>query len=233
MTEAFDTIILAGGDGARLGGADKPALTVGGTPMLVSVARAAHLAGTSRVIVVGPQREGVVGQALAGLGASVVREEPPGGGPVPALRRGLAEAAAPWLVLLAADLPFLSPAQIIRLLEAAQAPAATGPGPGASPWTGAAVFVDTGGRPQWLAGAWAAGALRSALAAYQGRSLRGLLGPLRPVAADSDAAARSPAAPESVSPEPAPWFDCDTAADLAAARRAWQASASAELKGEA
>jgi molybdenum cofactor guanylyltransferase len=229
-TEAFDTIILAGGDSARLGGADKPAITVGGTPMLVSVARAAHRARTGRLIVVGPRREGVVGEALAGLGASVVREEPPGGGPVPALRRGLAEAAAPWLVLLAADLPFLDPAQIIRLIAAAQSPRTADPGAAALTGTGA-VFVDTGGRPQWLAGAWAALALRSALAAYEGSSLRGLLAPLRPVALDPPASALNPA-PESASSTPGPWFDCDTAADLAAARRAWLASASADLKGE-
>jgi molybdopterin-guanine dinucleotide biosynthesis protein A len=228
VAEAFDTIVLAGGAGARLGGADKPALTVGGTPMLVTVARAAYRAGASRLIVVGPRREGVVGQALAGLGVSEVQEEPPGGGPVPALRRGLAQAAAPWLVLLAADLPFLDPAQIIRLLAAAQAPGATDPAsadPGAA---AGAVFVDTGGRPQWLAGAWAAGALRSALAAYQGSSLRGLLAPLRPVPTDSDAPSLS-----ATPPEPGPWFDCDTAADLATARLAWLASASADLKGEA
>ena len=75
--------------------------------------------------------------------------------------------------------------------------------------------------------------LRSALTAYQGSSLRGLLAPLRPVAMDSDAPALSPAPPESASAEPGPWFDCDTAADLVAARRAWLASAYADLKGEA
>lgn len=172
-----------------------------------------------------------MGRALAGLGASVVREEPPGGGPVPALRRGLAEAAAPWLVLLAADLPFLDPAQIARLLAAAQAPALADPEAAVPAPTGA-VCVDTEGRPQWLIGAWAAGALRSATAVYQGSSLRGLLAPLRPVAADPAAPALSPALPPA-SPEPGPWFDCDTAADLAAARRAWLARAAADLNGEA
>ena len=39
----------------------------------------------------------VVRPGLAGV--SFVREEPPGAGPVPALRRGLAEASAPWVAV--------------------------------------------------------------------------------------------------------------------------------------
>ena len=80
----FDTVILAGGSAARMAGADKPALAVGGTPMLVSVAQAAAAAGTQQLIVVGPRRPGAVQAGLETVAAELpgrltcVREYPPG-----------------------------------------------------------------------------------------------------------------------------------------------------------
>ena len=41
-------------------------------------------------------------------GVRVVREQPPGGGPVAALRAGLAEVGTDVVAVLAADLPFLT-----------------------------------------------------------------------------------------------------------------------------
>src|SRR5260370_30234998 len=108
----FEAVILAGGRAARLAFADKPALEVGGVPMLVSVARAAAEAGAQGIVVVGPDRAGAVRDALVKLAAAmpgglrVVREQPTGGGPVPALRRGLAEVTAPGLGLWAGDMAF-------------------------------------------------------------------------------------------------------------------------------
>lgn len=200
-------MILAGGRATRMGGADKPALTVGSDPMVVSVARAAAAAGTRELIVVGPRREGPVLDALAAVAASAsaglrfVREEPAGGGPVAALRSGAAEVTAPWLALLAADLPFLRGRQLTELLGRAMAAGRAG-----------ALLADADGRPQWLAGAWQADVLRAALRGYGGSSLHGLLAPLDHVlvrAADSGTAL-------------APWLDCDTTADLIAARQSWQ-----------
>src|SRR5580704_3721264 len=60
----FDTVILAGGGASRMAGADKPALLIGSTPMVVSVAQAAAAAGTAQIIVVGPQRPGAVRTGL-------------------------------------------------------------------------------------------------------------------------------------------------------------------------
>ncbi len=211
----FDTVILAGGRAARMAGADKPALTVGETPMLVSVARAAAAAGTRRLIIVGPQRQGPVGEGLAAVAAGLpggltfTAEEPPGGGPVPALRRGLAEVTAPWLALLAADLPFLRGEQISGLLAAALAAGDSG-----------AVLADEAGREQWLAGGWQAGSLRAALLAYNGSSLHGVLADLGPVLVRLAGAG-----------EGAPWLDCDTPDDLASAR-AWQQASPAGRNGE-
>ncbi|HEY8480645.1 MAG TPA: molybdenum cofactor guanylyltransferase [Spirillospora sp.] len=180
----FDAVLLAGGRARRFG-ADKPAATLGGRALIEWTAAAVR--GASRLVVVGPPRDVLPG-------AVRVREDPPGSGPVPALRAGMAEVRAPRVVLLAADLPFLRPGHVTRLLEA------MGERPGA-------VLVDGDGREQWLAGCWRTGVLRTALDAYTGASLRGLLGPLGPVTV---------AVPDD--PRPA-WYDCDTPDDLAAAER--------------
>jgi molybdopterin-guanine dinucleotide biosynthesis protein A len=166
-------------------------------------------------VVVGPDRPGIT-DARRGGAIRFVREEPPGSGPVPALRRGLAELAPrrglaelddateqgaaegePWVAVLAADLPFLRAAHLRTLLVAAAAAGRDG-----------AVLADDGGRAQWLAGCWRTGALRRAAAGYQGSSLHGLLAPLRPV---SLSLAPGPG-------EPPPWLDCDTEQDLRRAR---------------
>lgn len=188
-----DAIILAGGRGSRLGGIDKPALRVGERSLIASVAGAADAAGVRRVVVVGPQRPGL---SLAAGELRVVRENPPGAGPVPALRRGLAEVTARWTFLLAADLPFLRESHLGSLRACAQA---AGRG---------AALTDETGQPQWLVGCWPASALREAIGGYQGGSLRGLLTPLDPVLLA--------AAPDQ--PGPPPWLDCDTPEDVRVAR---------------
>jgi molybdopterin-guanine dinucleotide biosynthesis protein A len=301
----FDVIILAGGRGTRLGGADKPGLVVGSSTMAATAARAAATAGARRIILVGPDRPDVTAAAAAGplaadlppgdapaghapaadvpasrapagdarggpapaedlpagpapaedlpagpapaadadtghapaedvpVGESltgdaldahsphahapaaavpavvpgtgrlvVTREEPPGAGPVPALRAGLAEVAAPWVAVLAADLPFLDSDQVLSLLAAARDSTSAG-----------AVIADETGREQWLAGCWRTDRLGAALAGYQDSSLRGLLAPLRPALVRDAAPADGPP----------PWLDCDTPDELAAAR-AWLAT---------
>ena len=181
----YDAVILAGGAARRLGGADKPGAVVGGRPLIVTVAAA--VAAARRLVIVGPARPELPD-------AIVVREDPPGAGPVPALRAGLAEVTAAWTTLLAADLPFLRPVHIGALLHAAAG-------------RRGAVLADDAGRDQWLAGVWRSAPLRAALAGYPGASLRGLLAPLDPVRVRPPAGA-----------EPPPWYDCDTAQDLARAR---------------
>jgi molybdopterin-guanine dinucleotide biosynthesis protein A len=228
----FDTVILAGGRAVRMHGADKPGLDVGGQPMLVRVARAAVAAGTKHLIIVGPERGGAVGAGLAEVaagapvGLTTVREDPPGAGPVPALRCGLAVVTAPWVALLAADLPFLTGQWLTALRTVAVSGGLAG-----------AMLADDNDRPQWLVGCWQTGRLAQALTDYQGDSLGGLLRPLHAstlrastlrastlrastpradglgvVAAGSDAQIALTGRP--------PWQDCDSPADLAAARAA-------------
>jgi molybdopterin-guanine dinucleotide biosynthesis protein A len=186
----YDAVILAGGAARRFGGADKPGALVGGRPLVVTVAAAVPAAG--RLVVVGPSRPELPA-------AIAVREEPPGSGPVPALRAGLAEVTAPWTVLLAADLPFLRPPHIAELLRRASA----------APDPAGAVLVDDSGRDQWLVGVWRTQRLRTALYEYSGNSLRGVLAPLDPVRVRIPAGDRPP------------WYDCDTTQDLALADAAW------------
>jgi molybdopterin-guanine dinucleotide biosynthesis protein A len=204
MTAGYAAIVLAGGGGRRLGGRDKPALPVGGRPMVRRVLDA--VAGASPRVVVGPARPDLPPDVLQ------VRERPPGGGPVAALAEGLAALNADagrnagadsgsvsgvdggFVAVLAADLPFLTSTDIDALRRAA----ATGDHDGA-------VLLDADGRQQWLCGVWRTGALRSRLAELNppaGQSMRTLVSGLRPQGVDHRELAGPP-----------PWYDCDTEDD--------------------
>jgi molybdopterin-guanine dinucleotide biosynthesis protein A len=198
---ALAAVVLAGGQGRRLGGTDKPAVRVGHRSLVGAVVAACDLAGVSQVIIVGPVRD-ALGAELADGAVPVVftSENPPGAGPVPALRAGLAGVTQPWVLVLAADLPFLTGHLLRGLVDAAAL--ASG-----------AVLADDLGNPQWLTSCWATAHLSAALASYQGNSLRGVLGPL------PHAALSVPLLPG----EPPYWRDCDTPADLAAAAR-WESA---------
>lgn len=151
-------IVVAGGSARRLSGVDKPALSVGGKPLL---ARAIHaLDGAERVVVVGPRRPG--------FDVVWTREPVPGTGPVAALAAGLVfvPGDVEAVVLLAADLPGVRRSTVDRLL------AALGDGDGA-------VLVDAAGIRQWLLGAWRLTALKAALPKQvENASLRRVLGGL-------------------------------------------------------
>ena len=229
-TGPFGIIILAGGRATRLGGADKPGLVVGGQTLLAAVVAAGTEAGARRVMVVGPDRPGTADGRRRGA-IRFVREEPPGSGPVPALRRGLAELAPRHRLAEQAPRRGLAEQALRRGLAEPDGPG--GQGAEGEPWVAVlaadlpflraahlrtllaaaagrdgAVLADEGGRAQWLAGCWRTGALRRAAAGYQGSSLHGLLAPLRPV---SVSVAPGPG-------EPPPWLDCDTEQDLRCAR---------------
>lgn len=108
----YDAIVLAGGAARRLGGADKPALSVGGRPLLDRVLAACPDAATTVVVGPGrPTRRAVV----------AALEDPPGGGPLAALDAGLRHTTAPTVLVLSADLPFLTRETVRALLGAATA----------------------------------------------------------------------------------------------------------------
>ncbi|HET6290700.1 MAG TPA: NTP transferase domain-containing protein [Amycolatopsis sp.] len=150
-------IVLAGGAARRLSGVDKPALPVGGKPLL---ARAlAALEDADPVIVVGPERPG--------FGDVVwTREASPGTGPVAALAAGLALVRTEIVVVLAGDLAGVRKSTVDRLV------ASLGDASGA-------VLLDGSGERQWLLGAWRAEALRAVLPeTVENASLRRTLGGL-------------------------------------------------------
>ncbi|MBZ4020742.1 NTP transferase domain-containing protein [Streptomyces purpurogeneiscleroticus] len=198
MTTDYDTIVLAGGAARRLGGADKPALAVGGRSLLDRVLAACP--GAARTVVVGPERP-------TARPVVTTREDPPGAGPVAALDAGLRHTTADTVLVLSADLPFLTAGTVDALLAAG-----AGPGPGEPPGQAdGALLVDGDGRDQPLVAAYRAAALRRALETLRaarggldGLPLRALLAELTVVRVRDDTAAAS--------------FDCDTWEALSAAR---------------
>ena len=184
----YTAVVLAGGRAARLGGQAKPQLVVGGRSMLATVLDAVDDAATR--VVVGPV------QAVP-PGVVLVREQPPGGGPVAALRAGLGSVTTDVVAVLAGDLPFLT-GEVVEGLRRRLA-------------RDGVLVVDDLGRDQLLLGVWRTERLRAAVGAAGGpTSMRRVLAP---VAVDR----WRPAVPEGTPP---PWLDCDTPADLARARQA-------------
>jgi molybdopterin-guanine dinucleotide biosynthesis protein A len=191
----YDAVVLAGGGATRLRGVDKAALEVGRHRLLDRVLAA--VGDAERIVVVGPRR------GWEPPGVAVVREEPPGAGPVAAIAAGLAATQSPVVAVLAGDLPFLTSSTVATLRAALGEP-------GEPPVDGA-VLVDDEGRDQLLVGVWRAAALRARCAALQvgGAAVRSLTTGLvvRRVRAAGEA-----------TDGPPPWWDCDTDADLRRAR---------------
>lgn len=187
--DPYDAVVLAGGAARRLGGADKPGIRVGGRALLDRVLSAC--AGARTTVVVAAPRPTVRTVRWA-------REEPPGAGPVAALAAGLRQTTAEHAVVLSADLPFLRPATLRRLLAALRETGADG-----------ALLTDADGRDQPLVAAYRTAALRRELAALAaahdgltGLPLRRLTGALRLTRV----------------PDPHASFDCDTWDDIVNAR---------------
>ncbi|MFF0287618.1 NTP transferase domain-containing protein [Streptomyces sp. NPDC005262] len=187
---AYDAIVLAGGAAKRLGGADKPAVRVGGRALLDRVLATCTDAATS--VVVGGRRPTT-------RAVTWTREEPQGGGPLAALDAGVRHTSAERVLVLSADLPFLEESTVEALLAAAGQEDRDG-----------ALCVDQNGRDQPLVAVYRAEPLRRELAllATEHGGLAGL--PLRLLTHELDLAR--------VEAGPLASFDCDTWEDIAAAR---------------
>ncbi|MBK0417631.1 NTP transferase domain-containing protein [Leucobacter sp. CSA1] len=195
----FESVVLAGGRGSRLGGVDKAAVLLRETRLVDRVLAAARAAGARRCVVVGPESAGELADA-------VVREDPPFAGPLAALAAGLAAVREEWVLLLPCDLEHPGPV----------CAALTGALPARGP--DGIRLLDTAGRPQWLAGVYRASALRAGIDALGGRTADR---PLR--LAFAAARVREVRAPEGAT------ADIDTAEDLERARRERHRDASASL----
>jgi molybdopterin-guanine dinucleotide biosynthesis protein A len=153
-------IVLAGGRASRMGGEPKPLLTAGGRTLLARVADAAIAAGCDPIIVVGPEDAALPG-------ATLVREDPPFGGPAAGIVAALPLVDAAWTLVLAADLAHPDDA-LAALLAATAGPDGV-------------VLTDPDGREQWLAAAYRTSALREravTAADWHDASVRRLAGSL-------------------------------------------------------
>ncbi len=186
----FAAVVLAGGAAKRMGGAAKPALAVGGIPLLNRVLDAA--ADARPRIVVGPLEL----TPLLPSGVSLTIEDPPGAGPVAGLAAGvhLLTDSVHEIAVLASDLPFVTTDVLSGLRARLSGPAEV------------AVLLDDTGRPQWLCAVWRRDALvrrLSDLGDPAGRAMRDLVDR----AVVERVAVAEPAGPP-------PWFDCDTDDDV-------------------
>lgn len=166
-------VVLAGGSSRRLG-RDKLTAEVGGRGVLALLLDGVRgVAPGAELVVVGP------GERSA-PGVVVVREDPPGGGPVAGLAAGLAARSGPGpggaladedtVGVLAGDQPFAAPA--LPRLTAVLAPSAD-----------AVLAIDPDGRDQPLLAVYRAGPLRRAIAEVgggpAGARVRDVVGRLR------------------------------------------------------
>jgi molybdopterin-guanine dinucleotide biosynthesis protein A len=151
--DSFAAIVLSGGGAARLGGADKASIEVGGRTLLEHAIAA--LVDAAEVVVVGSE-------VPTSRPVTFTREDPAGGGPVAGLLAGIrALARRPdRVVVLAVDMPLVSPETVRRLLGAAQ--------------DDGAVLVDAWGRDQYLCAAYSVRAIERASRADDDTGGRGV-----------------------------------------------------------
>ena len=128
----FDAVILAGGKSSRLGGVPKAQLRYDGATLLQRAVAAAR--GAGRVVVVGPD------PGTLPYGTLTAREDPPYSGPAAAIAAGLLALEgqvgegqdgegqegvvpppehAPWVLVLACDMPLAAAAVPVLLQELA------------------------------------------------------------------------------------------------------------------
>lgn len=149
----YDAVVLAGGEGRRLGGVSKGEVPVAGRALIDRALDA--VAGAARRVVVGPD-------TLARPGVTTTLEVPPLGGPVAGIEAGLASLAdgadgadgADVVVVLACDVP--RAVEVVPALLAALA---------AAPDADVAMATDADRRRQPLLAAYRRDALTRALGA--------------------------------------------------------------------
>ncbi len=114
MHESITGLILAGGASRRFG-TDKARATVGGRTMIARVFEAVSAVTDEALVSVGAGGEDY------GLSARVVEDAVPGAGPLAGLEAGLRACRTPWLLVVACDMPFLTP-EALEAVTRARAP---------------------------------------------------------------------------------------------------------------
>lgn len=156
--DAWSAIVLTGGTGARLGGADKAALDLGGRPLLDHVIDG--LPPRTPIVVAGPFRP-------TDRAVTFSREDPPGGGPAAGIAAAVPHISTPLVGVLAVDVPS-GPSFMTHALASLASDSSID----------VVIPVDSEGRGQLLCTAWRTDSLRAAVEAvtdWQGRPVRDLL----------------------------------------------------------
>ena len=106
---ALSTVILAGGESRRMG-QDKAWLEMGNQPLIRRALSTVRDSGIQEVLI-----SGRAGTDYSTLGCPVLFDLEPGCGPLGGIERGLAEATAPLVLVLAVDLPGITAAFLRKL----------------------------------------------------------------------------------------------------------------------
>lgn len=171
-----DLVVLAGGQGRRLGGRNKAALEIGGRSLLYRLLTGVDLGGQLVLVQPEPESGRLPGEAARAGRVRRTLEDPPDGGPVAGIAAGLDAlprgSSVSWVAVVAVDQP-----------QAAQALAALADELRQVPDTAEAVsHVDATGHRQWLLAVYRRSALERALAALpdvRDTSVRRLVSDLR------------------------------------------------------
>lgn len=110
-------LILAGGAGRRMGGADKGLLDHGGRPLIAYAIQRFSPQVAGLLICANRNREAYAAFGYPVIGDVLADFQ----GPLAGLQAGLAACATPWLVTCPCDCPTLPRDLVARLLEAAEA----------------------------------------------------------------------------------------------------------------
>ena len=105
----FSAVILAGGKSKRMG-RDKAWVEFGGKPLVQLAVEKVRELGIQEIFI-----SGRAGEDYAALKCPVLFDLEPGFGPLGGIERGLCECSSPLLLVLAVDLPQMSPALLARM----------------------------------------------------------------------------------------------------------------------
>ena len=112
-TAAF---ILAGGESSRMG-RNKALLEIDGVPLILRTAHVVEQA-VAKPTIVGPR------EAFAALGFECVEDDWPGAGPLGGIATALRASGMEWNLVVACDMPYLTPEWLRHLVARAEASAA-------------------------------------------------------------------------------------------------------------
>ena len=111
--EQIEGFILAGGESSRMG-RDKALLELEGVALLVRTARVVESVAGPPTVVGNPE-------SYRSLGLRVIGDDWPGAGPLGGIATALRVATAPWSLVVACDLPFLTRSWLDYLISRALA----------------------------------------------------------------------------------------------------------------